>query len=71
MTHPAAPAPASERQTLLAADGYAIAATRYRPQQPQARRPFELAADHPGTMGLAVGDAIEVGWRNEDMRIFR
>jgi ABC-type Fe3+/spermidine/putrescine transport system ATPase subunit len=32
---------------------------------------LELAADHPGTMGLAVGDAIEVGWRNEDMRIFR
>ncbi|MGC4367353.1 alpha/beta fold hydrolase [Hydrogenophaga sp. R2] len=33
-----------ERQTLLAADGYAIAATRYRPLQPQTRRPALVVA---------------------------
>ncbi|WP_395687896.1 ABC transporter ATP-binding protein [Aestuariivirga sp.] len=32
---------------------------------------LELAADHSGAIGLMAGDAIEVGWRNEDMRIFR
>ncbi len=35
---------AGERHTLLAADGYAIAATRYRPLQPQARRPALVVA---------------------------
>ncbi|MBA4193318.1 MAG: alpha/beta hydrolase [Comamonadaceae bacterium] len=44
MTHPAAPAPASERQTLLAADGYAIAATRYRPAQAGPLRPALVVA---------------------------
>jgi len=41
MTHPPI---AGERHTLLAADGYAIAATRYRPLQPQARRPALVVA---------------------------
>lgn len=41
--HSAAPA-AGERQTLLAADGYAIAATRYRPSHPHPHRPALVVA---------------------------
>lgn len=32
---------------------------------------LELAADHAGPIGRNVGDSIEIGWRNEDMRVFR
>lgn len=32
---------------------------------------LELAADHAGPIGATVGDEIEIGWRSEDMRIFR
>lgn len=32
---------------------------------------LELAADHAGSIGHGVGDEIEIGWRNEDMRVFR
>lgn len=32
---------------------------------------LELAADHAGAIGRNVGDTIDIGWRNEDMRIFR
>lgn len=32
---------------------------------------LELAADHAGSIGRSVGDTVEIGWRNEDMRVFR
>jgi len=32
---------------------------------------LELAADHAGPIGYAVGDVIDIGWRNEDARVFR
>jgi hypothetical protein len=32
---------------------------------------LEMAADHSGAIGRNVGDTIDIGWRNEDMRIFR
>lgn len=32
---------------------------------------LELAADTPQPLGLSAGDMIDIGWRNEDMRIFR
>ncbi|WP_146256091.1 ABC transporter ATP-binding protein [Aestuariivirga litoralis] len=32
---------------------------------------LELAADHAGSIGHGVGDVIAIGWRNEDMRLFR
>jgi len=32
---------------------------------------LEIAADHPGSIGLTVGDVIDIGWRSEDMRTFR
>lgn len=32
---------------------------------------LELAADHAGPIGHAVGDVIDIGWRNEDARVFR
>ncbi|WP_302174799.1 alpha/beta fold hydrolase [uncultured Hydrogenophaga sp.] len=39
-----APTTTGERQTLVATDGYAIAATRYRPVQPHPRRPALVVA---------------------------
>ena len=32
---------------------------------------LELAADHAGSIGHKVGDMIDIGWRSEDMRVFR
>jgi ABC-type Fe3+/spermidine/putrescine transport system ATPase subunit len=32
---------------------------------------LEVFADHAGSIGLGVGNVIPVGWRNEDLRIFR
>jgi ABC-type Fe3+/spermidine/putrescine transport system ATPase subunit len=32
---------------------------------------LELAADHAGAIGHGVGDTIQIGWRTEDMRVFR
>lgn len=32
---------------------------------------LELAADHPGAIGVKAGEEINVGWRNEDMSVFR
>jgi ABC-type Fe3+/spermidine/putrescine transport system ATPase subunit len=32
---------------------------------------LELAADHPGAIGRSVGDMVDIGWRSEDMRVFR
>jgi ABC-type Fe3+/spermidine/putrescine transport system ATPase subunit len=32
---------------------------------------LELAADHSGSIGHGVGDTIDIGWRNQDMRVFR
>ena len=32
---------------------------------------LELAADHAGGAGLSVGDVIDIGWRTEDMKVFR
>ncbi|QIG49821.1 ABC transporter ATP-binding protein [Nordella sp. HKS 07] len=32
---------------------------------------LEVFADHAGTIGHAVGDLVEVGWRSEDMKVFR
>jgi ABC-type Fe3+/spermidine/putrescine transport system ATPase subunit len=32
---------------------------------------LEIAADYPGAIGPTVGDMIDIGWRTEDMRIFR
>jgi ABC-type Fe3+/spermidine/putrescine transport system ATPase subunit len=32
---------------------------------------LELAADHSSAAGLKPGDLIAVGWRSEDMRVFR
>ena len=32
---------------------------------------LELAADHAGSIGKSVGDMIDIGWRTEDMRVFR
>ena len=32
---------------------------------------LELAADHPGAIGVKAGEEIDVGWRNEDMSVFR
>ena len=32
---------------------------------------LELAADHAGSIGHTVGDMIDIGWRSEDMRVFR
>lgn len=32
---------------------------------------LELAADHAGSIGHGVGDTIDIGWRNADMRVFR
>lgn len=32
---------------------------------------LELAADHAGSIGRNIGDTVEIGWRNEDMRVFR
>lgn len=32
---------------------------------------LEMFADHAGTIAHKPGDAIEVGWRSEDMKVFR
>lgn len=32
---------------------------------------LEMAADAPDPVGRAVGESVEVGWRSEDMRVFR
>jgi ABC-type Fe3+/spermidine/putrescine transport system ATPase subunit len=32
---------------------------------------LEAFADQPGSIGHGVGDVIDVGWRSEDMRVFR
>jgi len=48
---------AGERHNLLAADGYAIAATRYRPLQPQARGYPTLTLDYRG-IGLSRPESL-------------
>jgi ABC-type Fe3+/spermidine/putrescine transport system ATPase subunit len=32
---------------------------------------LEMFADHGGSIGHSAGDTIEIGWRNEDMKVFR
>lgn len=32
---------------------------------------LEAFADHPGTIGHDVGAVVDVGWRSEDMKVFR
>jgi hypothetical protein len=32
---------------------------------------LELFADHAGSLGLSPGQPVTIGWRNEDLQVFR